>query len=1324
MVRIESLRLRRSTIPIAVLLAVALFAASWFVFIRNDKSTPWFESLIADGPETLAELCGQVCVADLVVLPGLRVVESVVDLPMPETMGALSIERIWTGERVGIFGRGWESLWDIRLDDGTLSGPLPARPITAPERDSVEFADGTSMGFDDEGRAVSICADGARCTLAEWSEGGVVLSGGATSVTLELEDGRVVSATSADGRSVDYSYAADRLADVRSGAGSIAYAYEGDRLSAISGADPRTFEYEENVLRSMIDRDGQRWMFTATGPNVVQVTKPDGADVVYAFDDRALVSVSSTRKGLLLQRTFDSTGLLREDRFADGVTMTRVAPNEFEVTQVRDLEPQRRSRITFDQLGRVVRSVSSDGDMLVTYVGRSTRPATTRIGDNATTFEYDDAGLLVATTDPDGYRVTLDRDEFGLVRSLTDGVLETRFEYDAAGNPISEQSAGRTTLAQLAADGRVQALTLPNGGTVPVSYDASGNLTAMGLGDDVGVLAEVESIVGGPWVLDDATDEIVESAEGAEYRYRSGRLARFDDWGRLIELQVDGRSTTRGYDGSGRLTTLTRADGRTFTLTYTAAGRIASVSDGTITAELDWHGDLLTGVTTSAGSSYRYTYDASGRLTSSEVGAARWAYQYDDAGNLSKVGTPSSSLTYEWDELGRPREAIVDGQVTGYTWLGNGLDLDQVATPDETLIDFERNVDGQVIALDTVEGRASFEYSNGTLSGYSLGDGDDVAVTYGAGGDVESIEYGDTVEQWAWRNGELQTVTIDDERYDLRWLAPGVLASVERDGTALMEIDTDPLGRARSVRDEDGTLVGAFEWSSVGLRKAELDEWTLEVEHDDEARPVRLSADGVTLTSTYDSGLAVAVTAGGTSITSTYSDGRLVTSRLESGDQWTDVSWSADGQPTEFSSAEGAGAFSYESGRLTEVAYDDRVRKVTYDEDGRPLAEGTGGEFVDDLFGTRGVLTLTAGTHLTEPWAPWFDGLPHELGIELPSVITAEDVAVAAMEQATPDIPRPVDPTAGIAERTAATILALAAPAAFPVAGDRTATLPSRPDGSALESLLVASPTALVGRSVLENLAAGPCLLCRLLDAGLGAVSAIGRAGSAIVGFISESAIGRAVLSVAFFVASFALGALCGTSGLCSVALAVAAPLALGLLHGGLDSLPDLVAAAVLSPIISLWQGIRELDPALLLSAALTVAAFKAGASSNPRLATLRSKVVAPLCNEKVKMVVCVSVSRFGEAAAHVVDAQRNGAPRGLRIDRNGAAARRSSALRNVPAHAGFDRDEYPPAISSQRRNLSVRYVDPASNRSLGAYMARQLAALPDGARFFVLPIA
>ena len=1312
----------RPTRLIAVWLSVTLVAVGCSAGSTDDDAAQWFERLIPDGPATLADVCDEVCTADLVMLPELRVVESVVDLPMPDTAGAISVERVWTGERGELFGAGWETVWDIRLRDATLSGPLPAAPVTEPARGLVELADGTSLEFDAQGRPVSICADAAVCTAADWSDGVLRLSAASVSVELVLDGGRVISATSSDGRTVDYAYDADRLARVRSEAGDVDYSYLAGRLSGINGVESRTFDYEGDTLRASTDRNGERWLFSTIEAGVVQVTEPDGEVLTYTFAERSLRKVVAGDGEVLVERTFDDGRLVREERPAEGITLTRVSANEFEVTQRRELEPTRRAVMEVDQFGRVVRSVSSSGEMLVSYVGRSSRPASTRVGDQVTTFEYDEHGLLTRTVDADGYEVTLERDELGLVRSLSDGVLATSFDYDAVGRPIREESAGRETVAEFGADGLVRSLTLPGGSTkVPVSYAESGTLQSVGASADLSVLSQLEGVLSGSSVVDDSVDEIIEVQTGWEYRYRSGRLARFDDWGRLVELQADGRSTEREYDDAGRLLAVALADVRTFALTYTSAGRIASVSDGTVTADLMWHGDLLTAVTTSTGSSYRYEYDTSGRLLSTEAGPARWEYRYDDAGNLSHVMAPSGVLTYEWDELGRPTQSLISGQMLNYEWEGDGFDLLSVSSPEQSVIGFERDSDGRVIAMDTPDGRATFEYSAGGLVGYRLSGGADVSVAYSSDGSVASVAYGDVTEQWEWRDGALRTVTIKDVRYDLEWLAPGVLASVTRDGTTLMRLEATTPGQVTSVHDADDKVVGAFEWSSTGLRRADIDGWVMEVDYDSELRPVRLSADDATATSTYDAGQLVGMSVGDTSITGTYTDGRLQASRLERGDRWANIAWSEQGQPASFTSSEGDGAFGYTDGRIATITYDDKLRDVTYDDRGRPSADGAAGNLLDDLFGDRGVLTIASGDQLAQPWAPWFDALPGELGVELPTVITGDDVVAAAIEQATPDLPIPVAPTDDIAERTARTIVALAGPSVFPVTADRTVRLPSQPTASDLEALVAAAPTALVGGSVLERLADGPCLLCRVVDAGAGALSTIGRAGAAVAGFLTDSVIGQAVLSVAFFVGSFAVGVLCATAGVCAVALGVAAPVVIALLASGGDDLAGAVSAAVLEPFASLLSGVRDLDPATLLSVALTVAAFRAGASSSPRLAGLRARVVSPVCN--TSRVVCLSVRRFGPAAEHVVDAQRNGAPRLLTIDRAGAQARRTSALRSVPAIAGFDRDEYPFAVSSRRAGLSIRHLDPSSNRSLGSYLGRQLSRLPDGARFLVLPI-
>lgn len=45
-----------------------------------------------------------------------------------------------------------------------MVGPIPAEPLTPPSPGkTVDFADGSSIGFDDDGRPHTICPDAALC---------------------------------------------------------------------------------------------------------------------------------------------------------------------------------------------------------------------------------------------------------------------------------------------------------------------------------------------------------------------------------------------------------------------------------------------------------------------------------------------------------------------------------------------------------------------------------------------------------------------------------------------------------------------------------------------------------------------------------------------------------------------------------------------------------------------------------------------------------------------------------------------------------------------------------------------------------------------------------------------------------------------------------------------------------------------------------------------------------------------------------------------------------------------------------------------------------
>lgn len=95
-----------------------------------------------------------------------------------------------------------------------------------------------------------------------------------------------------------------------------------------------------------------------------------------------------------------------------------------------------------------------------------------------------------------------------------------------------------------------------------------------------------------------------------------------------------------------------------------------------------------------------------------------------------------------------------------------------------------------------------------------------------------------------------------------------------------------------------------------------------------------------------------------------------------------------------------------------------------------------------------------------------------------------------------------------------------------------------------------------------------------------------------------------------------------------------------------------------------------------------------------------------------------MSVSRFGQAAEHIADAQAAGQPDILTIDRLGASANRSAAIGGTPRVPGLQLDEYPPAMFSEGgAGASVRAINPSDNMSAGAYIGNCCRPLPNGSQ-------
>ena len=101
---------------------------------------------------------------------------------------------------------------------------------------------------------------------------------------------------------------------------------------------------------------------------------------------------------------------------------------------------------------------------------------------------------------------------------------------------------------------------------------------------------------------------------------------------------------------------------------------------------------------------------------------------------------------------------------------------------------------------------------------------------------------------------------------------------------------------------------------------------------------------------------------------------------------------------------------------------------------------------------------------------------------------------------------------------------------------------------------------------------------------------------------------------------------------------------------------------------------------------------------------------------------VYIDPTKHPEAADHVQDAQNDGAPDVLTVDRGGATKRRRDALAGTDPQAGSDRDEYPPAVTAEGGSgASVRLIDPSDNRGAGGSFGNQIKGIPDGSQIQVI---
>jgi RHS repeat-associated protein len=120
----------------------------------------------------------------------------------------------------------------------------------------------------------------------------------------------------------------------------------------------------------------------------------------------------------------------------------------------------------------------------------------------------------------------------------------------------------------------------------------------------------------------------------------------------------------------------------------------------------------------------------------------------------------------------------------------------------------------------------------------------------------------------------------------------------------------------------------------------------------------------------------------------------------------------------------------------------------------------------------------------------------------------------------------------------------------------------------------------------------------------------------------------------------------------------------------------------------------------------------KKGDATDADLAKIRVEDNPKSAAKKVK----VSKSKYPESYEHAKSTGNEIGP--FTVDRQGRNARRRANLKGKDKVSGKDLDEFPPAVTKEGDNASVRPIDRSDNRGSGSTMGHQIKDLNDGDKF------
>ena len=527
---------------------------------------------------------------------------------------------------------------------------------------------------DSKGRLIGITAtDGSRQTMRYDSFGnrvGITERDGSRIARVFDSRGRLKRERTPEG--TDYTYGWD----------------EHDRITGVSvrdARDPRNLGTPMTVSYEYAD---------SVNPNPSAVTDADGAQTLYDWDDRGL-----------LTRVTDPTGVsttFKYDAYGDLVLVTNGAGNT--TTLIRDdhgrvigvIDPLgRRGTATYNSSGALASIENADGARWTFAYPEFAVESLPSLVRNSTNTSWSRGNLPISVTDPYGATIRFTYNAGGEIASVTNPLGHTtEGTFDTWGNLVGLTTASGAVWNYVY-DGLSQLVeaTDPSGAVTRYSYDLNGELSSVTDATGVEIKRRVDRQRGIEEIADAFSSSFIHTdifgrVTSEQKRARGGSSATkktdvesefitYDAAGRPVEiLDAAGGLTRCERDGAGRVLRVISAEGRIETYDYDAAGRVISHAVGldaperytdeegvsrvvepsawAITRlEYDAASQIIKRVNPD-GTVEKITYDVCGRVTGVESGARVASYEYDLCGRL--IGVRDSSFgqrRFKYDAAGQ-----------------------------------------------------------------------------------------------------------------------------------------------------------------------------------------------------------------------------------------------------------------------------------------------------------------------------------------------------------------------------------------------------------------------------------------------------------------------------------------------------------------------------------------------------------------------------------------------------------------------------------------------------------------------------------------------